>query len=312
VKAIGRGGMGTVYLAEDVVLGREVALKVSSGDAGSDVTARLEREVRALARLEHPGIVPVHDAGTLPDGRAFYAMKLVRGLRLDEWTTKRDRRARLRLFQRVCEAVGFAHARDIIHRDLKPQNVMVGEFGEALVMDWGLARHQGVAELAPGGSAPPGAGVVATQAGAILGTPAFMAPEQARGEAVGPPADLYGLGAILYFLLTGRTPHDGPSVRAVLEAVGSRAPAPVRSLDPSIPPALAAVCDKAVAHAPEQRYRTATELADDVGRFLDFEPVLARRESLLEKAGRFAARNRVVLTLIAAYLLVRLIVALLP
>ena len=141
LETLGRGGMGTVYLALDRRLDREVALKIVQlpGDSGEEVD-RLLREARVLARLEHPGIVPVHDAGLLPDGRAFYAMKRVRGLRLDEHARAVPLPDRLRAFERVCEAVAFAHAHGVIHRDLKPENVMVGPFGEVLVLDWGVAK----------------------------------------------------------------------------------------------------------------------------------------------------------------------------
>ena len=142
LRRLGRGGMGSVYLVEDADLGREAALKaLTVPDSGSDLTARLVSEARLLARLEHPNIVPVHDLGTLPDGRVFYVMKYVRGERLDEWRGKGPTRPEmLRLFLKICEAVAFAHARGVVHRDLKPENVMVGAFGEALVMDWGVAK----------------------------------------------------------------------------------------------------------------------------------------------------------------------------
>src|SRR3954453_12761372 len=164
VSILGRGGMGVVYLARDTVLDREVALKIvepPSHDAN---------EARILARLEHPGIVPVHDFGDLPDGRVFYAMKRVRGDRLDRWMTPaRDLAERLGVFLRVCDAVAFAHAHGVIHRDLKPENVMVGEFGEVLVLDWGIATTTEL-QIAEGRLQ-------------VAGTVAYMAPEQARGDA---------------------------------------------------------------------------------------------------------------------------------
>ncbi|HYM80658.1 MAG TPA: serine/threonine-protein kinase, partial [Candidatus Limnocylindria bacterium] len=196
LEEIGRGGMGTVYRAEDVRLGRRVALKVLNLlDPSGDAAARMRREAQILARLEHPGIVPVHDAGTLADGRVFYAMKYVRGLRLDRWVASATSLAeRLRLFTRVCEAVAFAHAEGVVHRDLKPENVMVGPFGEVLVMDWGVAKvladpardgtgHAGTADPArapsgPTASTPIPSQPAQTEAGTVLGTPGYMAPEQ--------------------------------------------------------------------------------------------------------------------------------------
>ncbi len=177
ISILGRGGMGVVYLARDTVLDREVALKIVERPAG-DVN-----EARILARLEHPGIVPVHDFGQLPDGRLFYAMKRVRGDRLDRWMASgHDLAERLGVFLRVCDAVAFAHAHGVIHRDLKPENVMVGEFGEVLVLDWGVARQMQIAECKL----------------QIVGTAEFMAPEQARGDAtVDHRADVYALGAML-------------------------------------------------------------------------------------------------------------------
>jgi len=141
ISVAGRGGMGTVYVAEDTTLPRKVALKVV--DLAGPLDERLRREAAVLARLEHPGIVPVHDAGTLPDGRAWYAMKLVQGERLDEAAERLAQGERLRIFLRICETVEFAHAHGVLHRDLKPQNVMIGPFGEVLVLDWGLARFAG-------------------------------------------------------------------------------------------------------------------------------------------------------------------------
>ncbi len=186
---LGRGGMGAVYLARDTVLDREVALKiVDSVDAAPETAAdRLAAEARILARLEHPGIVPVHDFGQLPDGRMFYAMKRVRGDRLDRWlAAERGVAERLTVFIRLCEAVAFAHAHGVVHRDLKPENVMIGEFGEVLVLDWGIAQS-------PRMHTPQ-----QTAAPLVAGTPDYMAPEQLRGDAVvDQRADVYALGVVL-------------------------------------------------------------------------------------------------------------------
>src|SRR5262245_47177225 len=179
---LGRGGMAVVYLARDTTLDREVALKVLDWKADDSSAARLAQEARILASLEHPGIVPVHDFGQLADGRMFYAMKRVRGERLDHWVAGRALHERLNAFLRVCDAVAFAHAHGVVHRDLKPANVMVGEFGEVLVLDWGIARVRGQSETN----------------GLVAGTPDYMAPEQARGDrSVDERADVFALGTIL-------------------------------------------------------------------------------------------------------------------
>ena len=286
---LGRGGMGAVYAATDVELEREVAVKVSfAATTSDDGGARLRKEARILARLEHPGIVPVHDVGALPDGRVYYVMKRVRGERLDAWAENhREPRALLRLFVRICEAVAFAHAAGVVHRDLKPENVMVGSFGEALVMDWGIARELADAQAEAGDD------------GAVLGTRAYMAPEQARGELsrVGPRADVYALGAVLFFLLAGRPPPSSspPSQRDAEEALAG------------VAKVLASICRKAMAEAPADRYEGPTELALEVGRYLDRAPVLAHPETVVERIARFAARNAVVLSLLAAYVLLRVL-----
>ena len=212
VDKLGEGGMGGVYRVEDTALGRQVALKaIRVVDSNGEFAGRLLREAKIIAQLEHPGIVPVHDVGSLPDGRVFYTMKLVQGQRLDQYRAAAiGLLERLRTFQKICEAVSFAHARNVLHRDLKPQNIMVGPFGEVLVMDWGLAKL-----LNPETSASADGQEMHlrdadrqgtdTAHGSILGTPGYMAPEQARGEiaAIGPRADVYSLGAVLKFLLEG-------------------------------------------------------------------------------------------------------------
>jgi len=308
IERIGRGGMGTVYLAEDLELGRRVALKVlHPGDAGA--VERLREEARVLARLEHPGIVPIHDVGTLADGRVFYVMQWVRGRRLDEHVRDTASRGdRLRLFVRLCDAVAFAHAQGIVHRDLKPANVMVGAFGEVYVMDWGLARVAGTIDrrdlrLRPEGT-DPGPRVASDRAerraadptsslltrdGQVVGTPAYMPPEQAAGGAAAADAraDVWALGAILRFLLTGVAPGVAPGARQ--------------------PRALEAIASKAMASNPEARYAGARDMAEDVARWLDGEPVLAHREGLLEKAARVASRHRVAIALVGAYVAARVV-----
>jgi serine/threonine protein kinase len=302
---LGRGGMGTVYLAEDTVLGRKVALKVVATGASDPQTAeRMLREARIIARLEHPGIVPVHDAGALPDGRVFYAMKRVEGERLDALAARATLPERLRIFQRICEATAYAHAHGVLHRDLKPENVMVGSFGEVLVMDWGIARFLDASpdDRAAVGKVQPSQ----TAAGTIVGTPAYMAPEQAGGFGpVTPAADVYALGAVLYFLLTRRAPFDEAAAERRVRRDPSAAPVPPRALDPAIPRPLESIAAKAMSIEPAQRYASAEALAADVGRYLAGESVLAHRESPWERAGRVFARYRTPILLVGAYLLMR-------
>ena len=288
---LGAGGMGGVFRVEDTALGRQVALKVigivdSSGEFG----ARLLHEAKIIAQLEHPGIVPVHDVGTLPDGRVYYTMKLVQGRRLDQY---RDELGgvpeRLRTFQKICEAVAFAHAHHVLHRDLKPQNIMVGKFGEVLVMDWGLAKLMNAEFPAESNSAAAirlvqsssdAATGADTAHGAVLGTPGYMAPEQARGDvaAVGPRADVYSLGAVLRFLL------DDSS---------------------TVPKTLAAIGDKATADDAQQRYGSVEELAIDIAHYLDGLPVSAYPEGPLARLWRWVAKNSAWILLVVAYLVMR-------
>ena len=304
VAVVGEGGMGTVYRAHDRVLDREVALKVLRADvAGAEAETRLRREARILARLEHPGIVPVHDVGTLADGRVYYVMKLVRGERLEHSARGVALADALRLFLRVCETVGFAHANGVIHRDLKPSNIMVGPFGEVLVLDWGIARlvqPEYQPDLTMAGEPPldpvpadaasitPGREPDAdpdTSPGTILGTPGFMAPEQAQGwmQLVSPRSDVYALGAILRYLVELAAP-----------AGGARRP-------------LVSIWTRAMRPQPGERYAAATELAADVARFLDGAPVKAHRESLAERAGRLFRRYQTAIILVLSYLIIRLL-----
>jgi serine/threonine protein kinase len=318
---VARGGMGVVYAARDRELGRAVALKVVAAErTDAETLARLRREARIIAHLEHPGIVPVHDVGALPDGRAFYAMKLVTGKRLDAAVREGvPLGERLRLFQRICEPVAFAHAHGVVHRDLKPENVMVGSFGEVLVMDWGVAKLR--EDERPAGGSPAGrgpSGGVAnehdTAHGTILGTPAYMAPEQARGEVdrVDGRADVYSLGAILYFLLAGSAPgraRAGPDEPTRTWAGPSPPPAvvPPRRLAPDAPRPLEAICLRAMAWDPGHRYAAVEDLAADVGRFLEGERVSAYPDNAWRRARRFAGRHRTAVALVLAYLVMRVV-----
>ena len=311
IERVGGGGMGTVYLAEDSVLGRRVALKILDlPELRADLSARLLREARILGRLEHPGIVPVHDAGTLADGRAFYAMKFVEGERLDMLARRIDAIPdRLRIFQRICEPVAFAHARGILHRDLKPENIMVGPFGEVLVMDWGVAKilredrtqredHTGI-PTESSQNVPTETKPLKTAHGTVLGTAGYMAPEQARGEIDGldERADIYSLGAILQFLLSSKRPTAGE------ERLNSES-APLSSAG-SAPKAVAAISQKAMAEDRANRYASVSDLANDIARYLDGSPVSAYPESIFQKVSRWATRYRVAIGLVLAYLIVR-------
>jgi serine/threonine protein kinase len=308
IERVGGGGMGTVYLAEDSVLGRRVALKILDlPELRADLSARLLREAQILGRLEHPGIVPVHDAGTLADGRAFYAMKFVEGERLDMLARRIDAIPdRLRIFQRICEAVAFAHARGILHRDLKPENIMVGPFGEVLVMDWGVAKilredrtpREDHAEV-PVESSPAETKPLKTAHGTVLGTAGYMAPEQARGEIdrLDERADIYSLGAILRFLLSSKRPRPGE------ERLNYKS-APLSSAG-SAPKAVAAISQKAMAEDRANRYASVSDLASDIARYLDGSPVSAYPENVFHKVARWATRYRVAIGLVLAYLIVR-------
>ncbi len=286
VRQIGSGGMATVWAAEDLELGRTVALKtLDTEDGETGLGQRLIQEARVLARLEHPGLVPVHDLGTLPDGRPYYVMKIVEGARLDAHVRALPSLAeRLHLFNRLCEPVAFAHAQGVLHRDLKPQNVMAGPFGEVLVLDWGLAKLIGEPEQA--GTAEHSGKAGMTGAGAVLGTPGFMAPEQELGDpgAIDIRTDVYGLGAILKFLL------EAPGL-----AGGSN-----RRLD--------AIVAKAMAPAPACRYLDVPSLMADIAAYLEGSPLSAYRERIWERLIRIARRHRVALGLLLAYLLARVFV----
>jgi eukaryotic-like serine/threonine-protein kinase len=295
------GGMGAVYAAVDQKLCRRVALKVlDSPDVNGELTSRLMREARILAQLEHPGIVPVHDVGTLPDGRVYYAMKLVEGSRLDRYIVQLDSLPqRLRLFLRVCDAVAFAHAHGVLHRDLKPANIMVGFFGEVLVMDWGLAKILRERSLTLDDTSLVSSqkaesendstrSTVITSHGTVLGTPGYMSPEQARGETerIDERSDIFSLGKLLEFIAVG-----GPQ---------GKHPAPARPL--------LAIWAKATAESPNARYANVSELAADLSLFMDGRPVSAYSEGFWERLERFYKRYETGILLITAYLVMRLLV----
>jgi len=283
---LGAGGMGAVYRVHDRDLQRDVALKVVQADLDERISSnRLKEEAQTLARLDHPGIVPVYEVGRLTDDRTYYTMKLIEGRRLDKAIDAATALAeKLRIFRSVCATVGFAHSRGVVHLDLKPQNILVAPFGETLVVDWGIARA--LSDMR-------------RDRAAIAGTPAYMAPEQLerRSERIDARADVFALGRILSFLLTGTSGSDPDS------HLSSRP-------ELAIPAPLEAICDRASSEDPAKRYSSASELYDEITRFLDLKSVEAYRETWLEALRRWFERNKVLAYLVLAYLFMRLIVAL--
>jgi len=253
LRRAGSGGMGTVFCADDTLLGRKVAIKVVAAHATAP-------EAETIASLEHPGIVPVHDRGVLEDGRTWYAMKYVDGRTLHDIRGTTPLPRLLQIVRQTCDAVAFAHSRGVVHRDIKPQNIMVGSFGETLVMDWGVAANSGDATAHP------------------AGTRGFAAPEQLEGATPDPRADVYSLGGVLRFV------------------IGEKAPR-----------ALEAICAKATAHAPRDRYADAAAFGADLVRYLDGLAVEAHRENALEVMQRWLANNRAIAALVVAYIVMRVV-----
>jgi serine/threonine-protein kinase len=309
-----KGGLGEVFVALDSELDREVALKeIQTRHADHpESRARFLTEARVTGALEHPGIVPVYGLGVYPDGRPYYAMRFIKGDSLkDAIDTFHAPQAQdlqslgfhslafrqlLRRFVDVCNAMAYAHDKGVIHRDLKPANVMLGKFGETLVVDWGLAKVMGQADAeATTASVLVSSGDSSfTQAGQALGTPAFMSPEQAAGrlDRVGPASDTYSLGATLYCLLTGRAPYTEKDVGVVLAKVQNGDFKPPRQVNASAPAALEAVCLKAMALKPEDRYSSPHELKEEIEHWLADEPVTAYREPLTFRVRRWARQHR--------------------
>ncbi len=291
------GALGEVFVAEDVELHREVALKeIKRGRAGHEEgRVRFVLEAKITGNLEHPGIVPVYGLGAYPDGRPYYAMRFIRGETLaaaikrfhGQTPARFDSLAFRQLLGRlvaVCQAIAYAHNRGVLHRDVKPDNVMLGKFGETLVVDWGLAKVVGRPDGGEAGQCeeaplnPPGDGLAPATMG-LVGTPAYMSPEQAAGEVegLGPAADVYSLGATLYALLTNRAPFKGPVVE-VIKQVERGEWLPPGQVNGSVPAPLDAICRKAMALRPEERYGSALALAEDVEHWLADEPVAAYPE----------------------------------
>lgn len=321
VSELGRGGWGVVDRAIDRQLDREVAVKriVGDGPVGDHAREQFLHEAKITSQLQHPGVVPVHELGIGgQNDEAYYVMKLLEGDTLRahilerhkpaegeaeiRWTAHSLREATTPLLERfvdICNAVAYAHERGIIHRDLKSSNVMAGAFGETIVVDWGLAteiknRPDGVEGGVSGSTM-------------VVGTPAYMSPEQARGDEPTPATDIYSLGVILFEIMAGRHPYVGSTVSEVLTRVRAADCPALRDVQPAAPKPIAAIVDVAMAADPSQRYRSAADLADDVRRFVSGDAVTAYPETIVDKAARWCRRNRSIAVTLAISGLILLI-----
>ncbi|WP_197532154.1 serine/threonine-protein kinase [Symmachiella macrocystis] len=329
------GGLGDVFLAHDGEVSREVALKQLKSQFADDPDsqARFLREAEITGGLEHPGIVPVYGMGAYGDGRPYYAMRFVRGgsfkaaieqyqeiagvRELDSLRTLKLRKLLARFIE-VCHAIDYAHSRGVVHRDIKPANIMLGKYGETLVVDWGLAKPIGRVETSSSTDEvtlrpQSGSGSSATQMGSAVGTPAYMSPEQAAGQvdSLGPATDIFSLGATLYHLLTGQSPQTSLDLPVVLSrATRGEFRVPHEVCD-DVPAGLEAICLKAMALRPEDRYRTAGAIAADIENWLADEPVAAHREPWKDRARRWMRRHRTIVSsgVVAGVLLITTTIA---
>ena len=336
---LGQGGMGTVYRVRDQELNRSLAMKVirvpgadpASAVLNENLLSRFLEEAQVTGQLDHPGIVPLHELGVDPKGRIYFTMRLVKGMHLgrlfdaiqsedggeEGWTIDRA----LVVMIKVCEALSYAHSKGVIHRDLKPENIMAGRFGEAYVMDWGLAKVRGRPDIVKtrddeaqlsqsivktNRSGEESGSEYDTQYGSAIGTPSFMAPEQARGEweTVDELSDIYSLGAVLYQMLTGTAPYLPDKARVaphtILRWVLDGPPQRIRKLAPSAPKDLVAIAEKAMSRERDERYASAVELGADLRRYLRGKPVRALEIGRLSLAARWCRRNPVVAGLLLA------------
>ncbi len=304
LELVARGGMGEVWRVRDHDLGREVAMKVIHASSGPETRRRavslLERflhEARLLARLDHPGILPLHDVGLDDDGRVWFTLPLVRGDTLADLLARKPASdaALIEILLRVCDALAYAHAQGVVHRDLKPSNVLVGRYGEAYVVDWGLARAGEREPRSPTHAAGPRR-ASETRHGEVVGTPAYMPPEQAAGiqGEPDPRADVYALGAILYHALSGHAPYEpaASTSRDVLSQVRQGPPEPIERVAPHAPVELVAICAKAMQRDPGLRYASVAALADDLRAHLAGRVVRAHRTGALPELVAWTRRNR--------------------
>jgi WD40 repeat protein len=290
LRVLGEGGMGTVYEAEQDNPRRTVALKlIRAGPASDMLLQRFAREAQILGRLQHPGIAQVYDAGVAEGGQPYFAMELIAGVPLDHYASEQalDTRGRLELFARVCDAVQHAHERGVIHRDLKPANILVESSGQPRVLDFGVARAADLGLTAAGGH---------TEAGQLIGTLAYMSPEQASGDpsSIDPRADVYALGVVLYELLAHRLPYilDGLPLPEAVRVISEQEPARLGSIDADFRGDVETIVAKALQKDKARRYASAGELAADVRRFLGHEPIRARPTSALYQLRKFARRHK--------------------
>ena len=335
LRFLARGGLGEVYVADDEKLQRDVALKFIRPKHCRNklLKKQFDLEAEITARLDHPGVVPVYGVGTTPDGRPCYAMRYIdgvtfeekiarlhSGMRIDSVSTTADAsepsspasrpkpedskefvwvvefRSLLTRFMSVCQTIAYAHKRGILHRDLKPDNIMLGRFGDTLVVDWGLAtsvdRDRSDTEFDGETLMPISGSKAGSSSRGPAGTPSYMSPEQAAGANLTRSADIFCLGAILYKLLTGQRPYEGDKRNEVLRKACLGLYKPPREVKPTVPKALAAICEKAMAPSPEDRYESAMDIADELERWMADEKVHAHDEGLVDRTGRWIRRNR--------------------